>query len=440
MHCYGSNLIKDGDYVIIKRKHYMKVHKVSESSIFTIGKDEVETNSIIGKPFCTMFEVVPSKGVHKLNTLQLVTKAESFDKLRFVALKFGVDNRLINDNGTSQQLSKENILDLRKSGKSGKEIVQTLIQNSTSFSTKTEYSQEKYIRKKGNKYFQYFTICKPTIKLLQEIYFRQDFMKINSMRMDTLAQILSYSDVKSDGIYLLYDSGSLGLIAASILNRVGVNTSGCLINLHPGYEPQTTVIKAMNFPLELQNRLTNINIRNFLQNQEKIANLSLDANEEHFLEIPNNNICKQSTLEGHSTNLDSSKVSVHNNPRKRINSVKQMLDTEFYVPEKKSKICTFNRLNSNKADGLIIVVREHPLNIIESLIHLVKKSRPFVIFHSNREPLQDTYVVLKQKYHVINLNLYNNFLRSYQILTERTHPDILKNNSSGYFLTGYLTK
>lgn len=435
MYDHTNNLIKKGDYVIIRKENFMKVHKVGENSIFTIAKDEVDTSSIIGKPFWTTFEIVPSKKCETINTLQPVTKAETLDKLRFDSLKSGVDNRLINDNGTSQQLSKENILDLRKAGKSGKEIVQTLIENSTSFTTKTEYSQEKYIRKKGKKYFQYLTISRPTIELLQEIYYRQDFFKINSIRMDTLAQILSYSDVKSDGVHLLYDSGSLGLTAASILNRIGVNTSGYLINLYPGNEPQNTIIKAMNFPSELLNRLINISMKNFIQGKENTVNISL--NESKKLELPESNTEEQSTSECHSVNIDSSEISVQENPRKRKPSINADVDM---VPQKKTKICAINLLNNNKADVLIVVAKEHPLNIVESLIHLVNKSRPFVIFHTNREPLQDTYVVLKQKYRVVNLKLFTNFLRSYQVLTDRTHPDIMTNSSNGYLLTGYFTQ
>lgn len=37
-----------------------------------------------------------------------------------------------------------------------KEIIDRLIENSASFKQKTEFSQEKYIKKKKEKYFLYF--------------------------------------------------------------------------------------------------------------------------------------------------------------------------------------------------------------------------------------------------------------------------------------------
>lgn len=94
-------------------------------------------------------------------------------------------------------------------------------------------------------------------------------------------------------------------------------------------------------------------------------------------------------------------------------------------------------LGQLKADGLAIVAREHPLNIIKELIPFVKFSRPFVIYHSHREPLQETYVELKKRTDVTNVKLFSNFLRSYQILPDRTHPEITTNDCGGYLLTGY---
>ena len=416
-------LVRDGDYVIVKKKNFKKVHKVSESSILTLGKVQIETKGILGKAFWTTFEVIPSENNKVINTLLPIIKAESLDKLKH-ALPSGLDNRSINDDGSSQQLSKEEILDLRKAGKSSKEIVSYLIENSSSFCAKTEYSQEKYIRKKEKKYFQYLTICRPTIELLQEIYYQQDYMKISCLRMDTLAQILSYCDIKSDGIYLLYDSGSSGLPASSMLNRIGSNTDGSLINIHPGNEAQTTIIHAMNFPEEQLNRLHNISISKFIKNRCKIeksvdSTLSVETDNSHLDQEVKLSTTKQSQLK-----------------RKNTEQLCGWSDR----PEKKSKTISdaMDCLKAERAEGLVVIAKEHPLNLIETLIPFLKKSRPFVIYHSNREPLQDTYITLKQKYTVVNLKLFSTFLRSYQVLTDRTHPDILTSNANGYILTGYL--
>lgn len=433
MHGITNCLVRNGDYVIVKKKNFKKVHKVSESSILILGKEQIETKCIVGKAFWTTFEVIPSEYNKEIHTLLPVMKAESLDKLNH-DLPSGLDNRSINDDGTSQQLTKEEILGLRKAGKSSKEIVSSLIENSSSFCAKTEYSQQKYIQKKEKKYFQYLTICKPTIELLQEIYFHQDYMKISCLRVDALAQTLSYCDIKSAGIYLLYDSGSSGLPAASILNRIGSNTDGSLIHIHPGNEAQMTIIHAMNFPEEQLNRLHSISITKFIKrviNVEIVeSNLSVNTADS----CPNNEM-KPNSQGPFSEPQLATETSIIQSQLKRKNS--ELSGPSF--PEKKSKISdAMDHLKTERAEGLVVIAREHPLNLIETLVPFLKKSRPFVIYHSNREPLQDTYVLLKQKFTVVNLKLFSTFLRSYQVLTDRTHPNIVTNNPSGYILTGYL--
>ncbi|XP_033222020.1 tRNA (adenine(58)-N(1))-methyltransferase non-catalytic subunit TRM6-like [Belonocnema kinseyi] len=433
MHKITNCLVRNGDYVIVKKNNFKKVHKVSERSILILGKEQIETKCIVGKEFWTTFEVIPSENNKEIYTLLPVIKAESLDKLNY-DLPCGLDNRSINDDGTSQQLTKDEILGLRKAGKSSREIVSSLIENSSSFCAKTEYSQQKYIRKKEKKYFQYLTICRPTIELLHEIYFHQDYTKISCLRVDTLAQTLSYCDIKSAGMYLLYDSGSSGLPAASILNRIGSNTDGSLLHIHPGSEAQMAIIHAMNFPEEQLNRLHNISITKFIKRVIKVEIVRSNLSVKTANSSPNNEI-KPNSRASFSEPQMATETSIMQNELKRKNT--ELSGPSF--PKKESKISdAMDHLKTERAEALVVIAREHPRNLIEFLIPFLKKSRPFVIYHSSREPLQDTYVLLKQKFTVVNLKLFSTFLRSYQVLTDRTHPDIVSNNQSGYILTGYL--
>jgi tRNA (adenine-N(1)-)-methyltransferase non-catalytic subunit len=60
------------------------------------------------------------------------------------------NNKEIVDDNTSQNLTSEQIGDLRKN-LSGRELVDALVQNSKSFSGKTQFSQQKYLKKKKKK-------------------------------------------------------------------------------------------------------------------------------------------------------------------------------------------------------------------------------------------------------------------------------------------------
>ncbi|KAH0954069.1 hypothetical protein HN011_009507 [Eciton burchellii] len=461
----AENVIMVGTYVIIKKQDFSKIYKVSENGILMLGKDQkVDMHEIIGKPFWSTFEMVPLHNNKGAFALRLMQQTESWNDLK--GDLSGQDNRSITDDGTSQRLSKEEIMQLQEAGKTGKEIIGSLIENSRSFATKTEYSQEKYIKKKERKYSKFLTVCKPSIVSLHDVYFKHNYEKIGGLRMDTLAQLLSYSDVQSDGLHLLYDSGFQGLPAAAMLNRIGMNTNGYLINLHPGNFPQTTVVQAMNFPQELKDRHITANIYSFLRlyyqgessvldnissYKRKTDHVDKSKNVKESLKESDKEISSSETLKNDDkvsefkTDIEGNNTSVANDMEKNNSLKRKINDFEDTIPIKKPKWLletqrAIDLFNNSKARGLTIVGKEHPLNIIVALLPFLGASRPFVIFHAYREALQETYMELKQKYNVINVKLFTNFLRSYQVLPDRTHPDILTNDTGGYILTGYLVE
>ena len=464
-----EDVITVGKYVIVKKLSFKKIYKVTANGSLMLGKDLVNMREIIGKRFWSTFEMIPLKEGKRTFSLKEATETESWDDL-LTTLPSGNDNRSIIDDGTSQKLSKDEILRLQESGKTGKEIVGSLIENNKSFLVRTEYSQEKYLKKKEQKYIRYLTVCKPNVSSLQDVYFKLDHNKIGNLRMDTLAQLLSYSDVQSDGLYILYDSGSQGLPAAAMLNRIGANTNGRLINLHPGNVPQALIANAMNFPQEQSERLVNVNIYSFLrlyhQGETAVLNNIVASrrprdnwsSKAKHKEATENSVDDQTSQgaeaqEKECSESNSNKIIERDEASEELTKVtlKRKLDesndleSAEVVPSKKPKwlLETQNAVElvqNSKARGLAIVAKEHPLNIATALLPFLGASRPFVIYHVYREPLQETYTMLKQRQNVVNLRLFSNFLRSYQVLPDRTHPDILTSDTGGYLLTGYLVE
>ncbi|XP_011871015.1 PREDICTED: tRNA (adenine(58)-N(1))-methyltransferase non-catalytic subunit TRM6 [Vollenhovia emeryi] len=462
----AEDVIAVGSHVIVKKQDFSKIYRVSENGVLTLGKDQrVEMREIVGKRFWSIFEMVPLPDSKGTFTLRLADQVESWDGLK--GETSGYDNRSITDDGTSQRLSKEEILQLQEAGKTGKEIIGSLIENSRSFVAKTEYSQEKYIKKKERKYLKFLTIHKTSILSLHEVYFKRKHEKIGGLRMDALAQMLSYSDVQSDGLHLLYSSGFQGLPAAAMLNRIGANTSGYLINLHPGNMPQTTFVEAMNFPQELRDRHVAVNVYSFLrlhyQGESSVMN-SLSTSRKTVSDgVEQTREKTTEELDGgaKSNEVTDAQVLVAKAETKEngtllgsdagegTNVLKRKRESEEpdgeEAPAKKPRWLLETKravdlLSSSKARGLTVVAKEHPLQIVNALLPFLGVSRPFVIFHAHREPLQETYVELKKRGNAMNVKLFTNFLRSYQILPNRTHPDILTSDTSGYILTGYLVK
>lgn len=58
------------------------------------------------------------------------------------------------------------------------QVIQVITENSATFKDKTIYSQEKYVNKKQKKYGEVITVHKPSIRLLNNMYYVQDPLKI----------------------------------------------------------------------------------------------------------------------------------------------------------------------------------------------------------------------------------------------------------------------
>lgn len=154
---------------------------------------------------------------------------------------------------------------MREACNESSKIIEKLVENSKTFHTRTEYSQDKYLLKKEKKYFEFVQIRQPTIRLMVDIFHRQDADKIMGIRVDTLSQIISYSGISGFGSYLLYESGTNGLLPAAMLNSMGAATDATLVHMHPGNVPQKQAVLALKLPLEQQQRCISVNLYSVLR-------------------------------------------------------------------------------------------------------------------------------------------------------------------------------
>nr|CAD7426943.1 unnamed protein product [Timema monikensis] len=398
--------VRVGDYVVIQRQCYTKLHKVTQKSMASLGKDQLELDTIIGKPFWTTYKM-EGKG-KRLFKLVECDGAESLAEQLIKDVTSGTDNRNIFDDNASQSLSKDEIVGLRDSGLSGQEIVGQLIENSKTFHDKTEYAQKKYLLKKEKKYFEYVTIRKPTLRLVSQIMFRQDPAKIMWLRMDTISQITTAAGIHTQGTYIVYESGCQGLSVASMLNYLGED--GNLIHIHPGNIPQKQAVLAMNFDPQHISKLISVNMYSLLRM------------------LFQENKCKD----------DEPAKDSNSNKRKQNPSCEENIAKKPRWEQETEKAAIL--LRNRKVDGLVIVAREYPASIVMALLPFLAVSRPIVVYSSVREPLLDLYLTLKSRGDVVGLRLTETWLRSHQVLPDRSHPDILMSGSGGYMLTGTLVQ
>lgn len=222
----------------------------------------------------------------------------------------------------------------------------------------------------------------------------------------------------------MYDSGTSGLMAAAITNTIGANTIGHLIHMHPGNECQKNAFMAMMFPIEQSNRCINVNIysvlRCFYQNKDSYSETIISKETESSSKDDKQNDNEENKDEETITEEPlAKKIKIDESTQKKS----WQIDNE--------KAC---KLLEKKVDSLIVTSKEHPVSIVTELIPLLNGNRNLVVFNLLREPLQDLYFSLKNRTDIVNIRLMNSFMRNYQVLPGRTHPEMNMTNG-GYLLT-----
>lgn len=415
-----ASVITMGDYIIVQRQNYGKLHKLNNAEAgVLLGKDHLELSGVVGQPYPSQYRLMPKSGGKKRSYILERCKEVCSLLDNITVTESGQDNRNITDSRQSQVLKANDIERLRETCNSSTELVTQIIESSKTFSEKTEYAQDKYLKKKEKKYYEYIEIRKPTIRQLASIYYRQDPEKILFLRMDSLSQVISYSGVNSSGNYMLYDSGTSGLVPAAFLNSIGAGTTAQLLHVHPGNIPQQQALLALKLPKEQTDRYIWVNIysvlRNFYQNSNPLIAGSNILTED--------GACNEETPAAKRIKLDPSNTKETDN----INAT-----PKWQIAN--DKAC---KLFNDKLDGLTIIAKEHPQNILNELLPFVAPGRPVVIFNLCKEVLMELFVDLKTEGKITNLHLTSTFMRSYQILPNRTHPDVNRNPNSGYILYGY---
>ncbi|VWU49137.1 tRNA (adenine(58)-N(1))-methyltransferase non-catalytic subunit TRM6, putative [Hepatocystis sp. ex Piliocolobus tephrosceles] len=100
-------------------------------------------------------------------------------------------NEHIAYNSNSQMLTEENILKLKEENPENPyDVIQKLVDNSTSYNEKTVISKFKYVQKKIKRHFCQFTVYECSILNLINFYYKIHPEKVSNVRADYLANII----------------------------------------------------------------------------------------------------------------------------------------------------------------------------------------------------------------------------------------------------------
>ncbi|XP_059211676.1 tRNA (adenine(58)-N(1))-methyltransferase non-catalytic subunit TRM6 [Centropristis striata] len=422
--------IKEGDYVVLKRGDIYKAVQIQTKKKVIFEKQWFFLDNAVGQLYSSTFEIVAG------GTLQprMPKNTESSSD----AKEAGIDNRNIVDDGKSQKLTRDDIETLKEQGLKGQEIIQQLIDNSSTFRDKTEYAQDKYIKKKKKKYENTVTILKPSCRILAMMYHGREPGKICHLRYDTLAQMLTLANIHAGSKVLVFETCA-GLVLGSVMERMG--GYGSVVQMFPGGGPVRAGVESFGFPAHFHDMLhefpichVNALLAGTLDTTAKDP--SADSNQSNIAaEVAE----QQGSPEEQSMETNSGADGSHDQEKEEREKRKEAKAQEKKVKqeEKRKKLAAAAaQLEGRNADGLVIASRFHPCPVLMGLLKFLSPSRPFVVYSQYKEPLIECYTKLKEHGGTVNLRLTDTWLRHYQVLPNRTHPVLLMSGGGGYLLSG----
>lgn len=128
-------------------------------------------------------------------------------------------NQHLAQDGSAQTLTPSEIKAMKASASSGKEVLEALVSNSATFSTKTKFAQEKYLKKKAARHLQQVKFMRPTLMELSETYLQQFRSKACGLRFDYLSSLLCQVDAQSGRRFLVLDS-ACSLVVAGMAQQM----------------------------------------------------------------------------------------------------------------------------------------------------------------------------------------------------------------------------
>jgi len=368
-----TDVIKEPNHVILHvNKSTYLFTQVTSTSVVRLSRQITRASlaPLLGAPFGSFFEFRGDRFVRlPREPVQALKTAPS-------EADHNLDNRNLENNSQSQKLTKEEIEQMKKDGRSGEEIIKALASSSATFSVKTEMAKEKWIKKKQKKYMKVIQVIKPTSLTICKVYSEKKKNRICALRFDTLAQILTWANIYANQKILVFEETG-GLIVGSVAERLG--GFGFIYSVFEGQQPNRSVERLFNYEKKLSDTIKY---------------------------VPLHELVQQQTL---------------NSPG--ISNAAALLQ---------------HVAASGGVDALIIVARgsQTPLKYLLALYPLLAPSAQFCVYSQFIESLAACHASLKTENAGVNLKLSETWLREYQVLPMRTHPTMQMNGNSGFILTG----
>lgn len=307
------------------------------------------------------------------------------------------------------------------------------------------------------------------------MYFFKNPNKILEIRPDTLAQMLSISNVQSGSNVLLLENCQ-GLLLGAIMKRLG--TSGKILQFYQGSYPVRIITEQYNFDFsDIENLVCSFpleklamleSLLNDSLSDEKRIELVLGKPKEEISEVKRNkrddagdnrasndeiisiesdtneiDICesvkddqnKYENLEGKSVGKKRKLDGTLTNDRRTVHSNSRVA---FINKVQRTNECktALNYLRKCNFTSLLIATKYHPKVLLTHMLKYLSPGCPFAVYFAYQEPLMECYVTLRELNLATNVEITETWCRNIQVLPNRTHPEIVMSSTGGYIMRG----
>jgi len=326
-------------------------------------------------------------------------------------VKIKTNEFLYDKQGQAQNLTAAHVKALKSSEMSAAEVARTIAESSTTFEGKTQFSQDKFLKRSTKKHSRCFRVVKANSQTICQALWMQKQgtgFRIGNMRpMDTIPQILSLSCSQPGSRALVIDS-SFGVLLGSILERMG--DEGKLYNgFFDSQNPE--MMDYFNFSKDQLALHQNIDL-NLL-----CKGLPADMKDQIW-----------------TRRIASLQNVVSDNEKVQKNIDRTLVN--FPKPTG-AALEAFDFLTNTGADSLVIASRYHPPAVFRALYPFLAPSRPFVVFSESIDDLEEIRVgLMRQPITAANTRLAESWFRQYQVLPGRSHPEMMTSSRGGFILSG----
>ena len=432
-----------------------------------IAKKRVHVEEMIGHPYGSRFEI---QGKKLIRIEESKFSLENTLDDPSVTIGGSGDNSNYEDSNTAQKLTQGEIEEMKMNGTSGVDILRSLVKNSETWGSKTSFAQEKWLRRKSKKYVSTFRVEKSTPATLCSVFFDKSPAKICHLRWDVLAQMISHSNVKAGCRVLVIDS-LIGLLTATVAYRM--RGMGTILSMYCGQQPHIEMIEWLNLlPSEYANILPVSSTElgpaaDYVQENGLLSSILAPSGK---CSSSSNNNCSDRLLDGMISTADEDtgeidderddmepkSSSEHDNKFtsgeiRRCNYIAKTPEEKLYVTNALRSgasrffilflkycfrwLCSFMCMYGCII-SLIIGTKYHPLPLLKEALNLLALSSSIVIYCEYMEPLTECFNYLVKYQLAVRVTISDTWMREFQTLPGRLHPNMHMPTSGGYYLSG----